>query len=139
MSEVPVQNSGNDRSLGDLFGDLAREMSTLVRQELQLAKAEMSQKAADVTKNVGIIIVGGALAYAGLLALLAAVIILLGGVMDNMWLAALIVGLVVAGIGGALAYKGVGALKQADLTPRQTLETLKEDAQWAREQTRQRG
>ncbi len=75
------------------------------------------------------------MAYAGLLAILAAVIILLNAVMP-LWLAALVVGVVVAIAGYLLVRKGFDALKREDFTPRQTMETLKEDQQWAKDQTK---
>ena len=122
-----------DRPLGELFSELANETSTLVRQEVALAKAELSQKASQVGKNVGFLVVGGAVAYAAFLALMAAVIIGLAQVMP-WWGAALLVGVVVAAAAGLLIYKALSALRAADLTPRQTVETLKEDAQWVKEQ-----
>ena len=125
----------DERSLGELFSELAQETSTLVRQEVQLAKTEMGQKATRVGKDVGFLAAGGAVAYAGLLAILAGIIVLLGQVI-HMWLSALLVGLVVAGVGYFLVRKGLDALKQEDLAPRQTIETLKEDGQWAKDQTR---
>src|SRR6476469_1476439 len=90
-----------DRSLGELFSALSRETSTLVRNEVELAKTEMTEKASKVGKDIGFLAIGGAVAYAGLLAIIAAIIILLGGVLP-MWLSALIVGIVVAGVGYAL-------------------------------------
>ena len=122
-----------DRPLGELFSELANETSTLVRQEVALAKAELSQKASQVGKNVGFLVVGGAVAYAAFLALMAAVIIGLAQVMP-WWGAALLVWVVVAAAAGLLIYKALSALRAADLTPRQTVETLKEDAQWMKEQ-----
>jgi len=122
-----------NRPLGDLFGDLASEMSSLVRQEVALAKVEVSQKAKYVGKNVGYLVIGGAVAYAALLAIIAAIIILLARVVPN-WGAALIVGVVVAGIGWLLIGKALMALQQTELTPRETVETLKEDATWMKEQ-----
>src|SRR5215210_3055134 len=130
-----MQQSRDDRSLGDLFAELAQETSTLVRQEVNLAKTEMSQKASRAGKHVGFLAAGGAVAYAGLLAILAAVIILLNDVMP-LWLAALLVGLVVAVVGYLLVRRGLDALKREDFAPRQTMETLKEDQQWAKDQTR---
>jgi len=124
-----------DRSLGELFADLSRETSTLVRNEVELAKTEMTQKASKVGKDIGFLAIGGAVAYAGLLAIIAAIIILLGGVLP-MWLSALIVGIVVAGVGYALIQKGRDALKRDNLAPKQAIETLKEDAEWAKQQTR---
>jgi len=130
-----MDRSVNDRSLGDLFGELTRETSTLVRQEMQLAKTELTQKASSVGKDVGSLAVGGAIAYAGLLALIAAVIIGLGSIIP-MWLSALLVGVVVAGIGFFMLQKGLSALKQQSLAPKLTIETVKEDAEWAKEQMR---
>jgi hypothetical protein len=129
------RDSKDDRSLGELFSKLAQDTSTLVRKEVQLAKTEMSQKASRVGKDVGFLAVGGAVAYAGLLAVLAGVIVLLGQGIP-MWLSALLVGLVVAGVGYLLVRKGLDALKREDLAPRQTIETLKEDQQWAKDQMR---
>jgi hypothetical protein len=124
-----------ERSLGELFSELARDTSTLVSQEITLAKIEMIQKASRVGKDVGFLAAGGAVAYAGLLAILAGIIVLLGQVIP-IWLSALLVGLVVAGVGYFLVRKGLYALKREDLAPRQTIETLKEDQQWAKDQAR---
>src|SRR5687767_6755392 len=88
----------DNRPLGDLFSDLASEMSELVRKEVALAKLEISQKAKYAGKNIGYLVVGGAVAYAALLAVIAAVIMLLDGVMPG-WGAALLVGLFVGAIG----------------------------------------
>jgi hypothetical protein len=129
------RDSKDDRSLGELFSELAQDTSTLVRKEVQLAKTEMSQKASRVGKDVGFLAAGGAVAYAGLLAVLAGVIVLLGQVIP-MWLSALLVGLVVAGVGYFLVRRGLDALKREDLAPRQTIETLKEDQRWAKDQMR---
>ena len=124
----------DDRSLGELFSELSQETTTLIRQEVNLAKTEMSQKASRVGKNVGFMAAGGAVAYAGLLAIIAGVIALLGLVIP-LWVSALLVGLVVAAIGYFLVKRGLDALKQEDLAPRQTIETLKEDKEWAKDQT----
>jgi hypothetical protein len=131
-----MHDSRTDLSLGELFGDLTRDMSALVRQEVQLAKTEMTQKASKAGKDIASMAVGGAIAYAGFLVLLAALVIVLGTVGVPWWLSALLVGLVVVGVGALLIMRGRDALKQADLTPRQTIETIKEDAEWAKEQAR---
>lgn len=130
------QPSRDDRSLGELLGELMRETTTLVRQEISLAKTEISQKAADTGKKVGTLAVGGAIAYAGLLVILAAVVLLL--IQNDMspWIAALLVGVVVAAIGGFLVMKSISALKEQNLTPDQTIESLKEDKKWIQEQVR---
>lgn len=128
------QVAKEERSLGDLFSELATETSTLVRQEVALAQVELTQKATTVGKNVGFLVVGGAVAYAALLALLAAVILGLWRIGLPAWAAALIVAAVVGITAYILINKALVALKKADLTPRQTVETLKEDAQWLKNQ-----
>ncbi len=129
-----MQEGRDDRSLGELFAELAQETSTLVRQEVNLAKTEMSEKASRAGKHVGVLAAGGAVAYAGLLAILAGVIVLLDNVMP-LWLSALLVGLVVAAVGYLLVRRALDALKREDFAPRQTMETLKEDQRWAKDQT----
>jgi len=121
-------------TIGELFADLSRETSTLVRQEVELAKVELSTKASRVGKDVAFIGAGAAVAYAGFLAILAALIIVLAAVLP-WWLAALIVGIVVAGVGGFLVNKGIAELQRQDMAPRATLDTVKDTAQWAKEQT----
>jgi hypothetical protein len=127
--------SRDDRSLGELFSELAQETSTLVRQEVNLAKTEMGDKASRAGRHVGVLAAGGALAYAGLLAILAGVIALLNDVMP-LWVAALLVGIVVAIVGYIMVRRGLDALKRDDFAPRETIETLKEDQQWAKDQTK---
>lgn len=125
--------ASDSRSIGELLGDLTREVSALVRDEVNLAKTELSQKAANMGKHLGGIAIGGVLALVGLWALVYALIVALRNVMPE-WAASLLVGVVVIGIGGALVMKGVNALKAENLAPQQTIETLKEDAQWAKQQ-----
>ena len=128
-----MQARNDERSLGELFGDLARDMGVLVRQEVQLATTEMTHKASRAAQEVGMIVVGGLVAYAGLLAILASVIVWLAAAGLGWWQAALLVGVIVAVIGGLLVQRGLAALKHADLAPRKTMETLKEDTQWAKD------
>lgn len=125
MSEQ-IRYPDQERSLGELFKELVQEVTTLVRQEMTLAKTEMSQKAGRVGKHVAFLAAGGAVAYAGLLALVAALVLLLAQLGMTWWLAALLVGVVVAGIGGALVMSGINALKHEDFTPRETMESLEE-------------
>lgn len=133
MQRLNENRSLENRPLGDLFGDLAAEMSNLVRQEVALAKVEVAQKAKYVGRNVGYLVVGGAVAYAALLAILAGIIMLLARYLPD-WGAALLIGVVVAVVGWLLIGKALMALQQAELTPRETVETLKEDATWMKEQ-----
>jgi drug/metabolite transporter (DMT)-like permease len=122
-----------ERSLGDLFSELATETSTLVRQEVALAQTELTQKATRVGKNVGFLVVGGAVAYAALLAVIAAVIIGLSYFIPA-WAAALIVGVVIGIVAFVLISSALSALKKTNLAPTQTVESIKEDAQWLKNQ-----
>ena len=122
-----------DHSIGELFSELANETSNLIRQEIALAKVELTQKASQVGRDIGYLVVGGAVAYAALLVLLAAVVILLANVMA-WWLAALVVAVLVGIVAAVLISKALASLKKTDVAPRQTVETLKEDAQWAKQQ-----
>ena len=122
-----------EKSLGELFSELATETSTLVRQEVALAQTELTQKATQAGKNVGYLAVGGFVAYAAMLAVLAGVIMLLGLVIP-VWLSAILVGLVVGGIGYFLISSALSELRNTDPVPRDTVETIKEDAQWLKNQ-----
>jgi hypothetical protein len=128
-----MQTSRDERSLGELFGDLTRQLSALMRQEIRLAKTEMTDTVSTAGKNVGFIAAGGALAYAGLLAIIAGIVLALALAIPA-WLSALIVGIVVAIIGGLLIWKGVNTLRSTDMAPHETVETIQEDARWAKEQ-----
>jgi hypothetical protein len=125
-----------ERSLGELFSDLTRDMSTLMRQETQLATTEMTQKATRAGKSAGVLVGGALIAYAGFFALLWAIVYGLTSLFGlPLWASFLIVAIIVLAVGGLMAYRGYDKLRKTDLMPRQTVETLKEDAQWAKEQT----
>src|SRR5687768_2985877 len=121
-----------ERSLGELFAELSRETTELVRHEVALAKVELSQKAARVGKDVGLISMGGALAYVGLMTLVAALVLGLVAAGLDPWLAALIIGIVVTITGYVSTQKGLTALKREQVAPTETIDTLKENAQWAK-------
>jgi len=122
-----------DKSLGELFSDLTRETSTLVRKEVELAKTEMGQKVAVVGKSAGLAVAGALMGLGAFGAFVAMLIMLLSNYVAP-WIAALIVTLVLGGLAAALALAGIGAIKKASLAPKHTVETLKEDVQWAKEQ-----
>ncbi|HEU4409791.1 MAG TPA: phage holin family protein [Polyangiaceae bacterium] len=126
---------GDERSLGDLVTELARETNTLVSKEVQLAKVELSQKVSHVGKSAGVIGAGAVLALVGLTLVAAAIAIALAAVLP-LWLSSLLVGGALVAVGGVMAKGGLTALKHVDPVPRQTVETLKEDARWAKEQVR---
>jgi hypothetical protein len=138
-----TQVTKEERSLGDLFSELATETSTLVRQEVALAQVELTQKATRAGKQVGFLVVGGAVGYAGLLVILAAIIIGLTQLIASLsgWmlitsaaLAAVLVGVIIGAVSYVLVTGALTALKNTDLAPRQTIESVKEDAQWIKDQ-----
>jgi uncharacterized membrane protein YqjE len=124
-----------ERPIGELVKDLAGQTSTLVRQEIQLAQAEVTAKGKRAGRGAGML--AGA-AVAGLLALIALTAVLIAALDTAMplWLAALIVTVLWAVIGAVLATRGRKELQQAaPPVPEQTMETVKEDIQWAKTQT----
>jgi uncharacterized membrane protein YqjE len=133
-----VRNGGasdpRERPIGELVKDLSQQTSTLVRQELELARAELQQQGKDAGKGAGLL--GGA-TVAGLLALgalSAALITLLDKAMAT-WVAALIVMALWAIVALVLAQTGRTSLQRATPPARQTVETVKEDIQWAKNPT----
>ena len=125
-----------ERPIGELFKQLSEETSMLIRQELALARAELTEKGKEAGKGAGLF--GGA-GVAGLMALgafTAFVILLLDKGMAT-WLAALIVAVVYGAVAGVLAMRGRERVQQATPpTPEQTVETVKEDVEWAKSQAR---
>ena len=131
-----MSRNADDQTVGQMFAELSRETRTLIQQEVQLAKTELSEKATKMAKGAGMIVAGGLIAYGGLLALLAAIVLGLIALGLPPWIGALLGGIVAAGIGYLLVRSGLAALKPRELMPRKTIETLKEDAQWLKTQTR---
>jgi uncharacterized membrane protein YqjE len=123
----------HEPSLGELFSDLSRESSALVREEIRLAQIEMTEKAKKAGTGAGYVAAGGAIAYGGFLMLLLAAVVGLSYFMWD-WLAALLVGLIVVAIGAVLAYSGYKKITEINPMPRQTMETLEEDKEWLRSQ-----
>jgi hypothetical protein len=128
-----MDETRDERSLGQLFGDLSRQLGTLVRKEIELARAEMTTRATAVGRDAAMLGVGAAALYAAFLGAMFAVILLLIDAGLTPWVSALLVAVVVAIVGGALVARGRAAIARTDVAPQQTIETLKEDAQWAKE------
>ena len=116
----PVGN----RSIGQLLSDLLRQASALMQEEIALARTEVSTKLPTVGRSAGMIAGGTALVYAGVLAIIAAIIIGLHAVMP-WWAAALLVGLVVFGVGYALVQTGLQTIKRINLAPRRTIASFR--------------
>jgi xanthine/uracil permease len=126
-------------SIGTLLRDLRDETTTLLRQEVALAKAELKENTSRMTSHALQIAIGGFVSYAGVIVLLIGLGLLLSSLfarwgMDRdlaQWLAPALVGLIVAAIGAGMAARAKKAMAQEDLAPKQTLETLRENKQWA--------
>jgi hypothetical protein len=122
-----------DRSIGELFSELANETSTLIRQEVALAQTEMTAKLTTLGKNAGTVAAGGAVGFAAFLTFLAAIVAGLSYFMP-VWLSALIVAVVVGAVAYYLVSSSLERLRRASLAPNETVTTLKEDAQWLKKQ-----
>jgi len=136
MAEANEQSDLRDRPVGELLKELSNQTSTLVRQELELAKAEMAEKGKSAGLGIGMF--GGAGLF-GFLALGALTACLIAALATGMavWLAALIVTVVYAAIAGALALVGRKKTQQATpAAPQQAMESTKEDIQWAKNQAK---
>jgi hypothetical protein len=135
MPSMTPEPRGQDRSMGELLSEVTSDIQTLFRQEIELAKAEIRQEATKAGKAGGMY--GGA-GFAGyMVALFASLAAVFGlaNVMDAAW-AALIVTALWAGIGAVLFVMGRSRMREVSPKPEQTVETLKEDARWARHPTK---
>jgi uncharacterized membrane protein YqjE len=124
-----------ERPIGELLKQLSEETTTLVRQELDLAKAEVAQKGQQAGKGAGMFGGAGIIGFLALAAFTAALIMLIDKATPN-WVAALIVTVVYAAIAGLLALQGRNKVKEAvPPVPQQAAESVKEDVQWAKTRT----
>lgn len=134
VEPVSVQPSGGEPSIGELVGEISKDVSRLVQEEIQLAKAELKEEATKAGKASGMLAGAG---YAGHFVLLLGsltVVFALANVMNWAW-AALIVTAVWAVVGAVLFVRGRKQMRNVNLKPEQTVETLKEDARWVRNPT----
>ena len=125
-----MRESTDDQSLGELFAELTRETGVLVRKEVELATTEMTAKLKTAGTHAATLAAGGALAHAGLLILLAALVLGLAELGVPSWLSALIVAAGVIGVGYLLMNQGISKMRTIRFEPTQTMETLKENATW---------
>jgi uncharacterized membrane protein YqjE len=134
---VSETGAAEEPPLGELFKQLAQESATLIKQEMQLARAEMQDSIRTITRGAMMLAIGGGLLLVGMLALTAFLIVILGQALANYWLGALLVGLVYAGIGAALVMNGKNRLQGSELKPEQTIRSLQEDKRWAQSEAQQ--
>jgi uncharacterized membrane protein YqjE len=131
--ERSYESANNDPSVGSLIGGLIKDLQDLIRGEVQLAKAEFREDAASAGR-AGAMVAGGALVgLTGFIFLMLALTYLLGTQMKD-WIAAGIVGVALAVIAFILVMTGKNKLSATNLAPQRTMETLKEDKEWARQQ-----
>ena len=135
MVQQPLSEDLRERPLGDLLKQLSQETATLVRQEIELAKAEVATTGKRAGFGVGLVGAGGIVGFLALGAFTAFLILVLDTFMPG-WLAALIVALAYGAAAGALALRGRDKVKEATPPAPQTVETVKEDIEWAKNPTR---
>lgn len=122
--------------LGELFKRLSQDTATLVRQEIELAKVEMTEKGKHAGRGAGLLGAAGLIGFLALFAFTLFLIFMLGEAFNNVWLAALLVTVVYGAVAAFLGIKGRDKLKEAaPATPEQTVETVKEDIEWAKHPT----
>jgi len=139
MTSDPLNNDLRQEPIGDLLKRLSNETTQLVRQELELAKAELTEKGKKAGQGAGMFGAAGVTAVLSLGALTACLILALDHAVAD-WLAALIVTAVWAAVAGVLALRGRDKVHEATPpVPEQTIETVKEDVQWAKTQRQSAG
>jgi xanthine/uracil permease len=129
-----MEQREESRGIGDLLGDLGRQVSTLVRKEIDLARVEVTSSVGRMSRGAAMAGAGGAVLYAGFLVLLLAVVLGLIEAGMDAWLAALIVAVVVVVVGGVIASVGVKQMRTTELAPKQTAETVRENVEFVKEQ-----
>jgi cytochrome c biogenesis protein CcdA len=122
------------QSFGDLLSQLANNSAALVRDEIALAKQEMTEKISSFKSGVVVAAIGAFIGVLAILTLLAAAVIGLGNLIGPGY-SALVIGGVLAIIAGIITASGMGRIKQTSLKPEQTIETLEEDKEWLKEMT----
>jgi hypothetical protein len=136
MADDRMHDDLRDRPIGELLKQLSQETTTLVRQELDLAKAEMAQKGKRAGLGAGMFGGAGAAALLGLGALSAAAIAALDAALP-LWLSALIVAVIWLAVAGVLAMTGKAKVQQATPpVPEQAQRSVKEDVEWAKTQAK---
>jgi putative superfamily III holin-X len=130
-----VTTARDERSLGELFAELSEKTSTLVAKEIELARHEMTRSATEMARRSAMIGVGGAIAYAGFIVLLIGAAWLLVMLGLPTWIAFVLAGGIALAVGGFLAMRAAQELKTISVVPERTVETIKQDVEWAKEQT----
>ena len=142
--DTMARPNGRSETIADLIKDLRDEALLLVRQEVTLAKTEVSEKMARILRNTAYAIAGALVAFVGLIFILQAATVAIGiglheaGLTEreSLWASPLILGLIVGIVGAILISKGIAAVKNESLVPEKTVESLKNDKEWIQNKTR---
>jgi hypothetical protein len=142
--QLPAAGDGREEAMGDgdhgrtgvgqLIRDLAEDTRTLVQQEIELAKLEVTNGVKRVVKDSAWIGAGAVIVLVGGLCLVVALALGLGALLGSYWLGTLITGLVLLIAGALVAWKGIGDLKKGGLLPTGSVESLQEDKSWAQKE-----
>lgn len=125
-----------DRSIGELFSDLSQQTAELIRQEMRLAKAELSEKLSDVGRHAMMVAAAAVFGLAALMAVTAAIVLLLIDLGVQPWLSAVITAAAMAAIAAVLAQSGISALRKKSIAPVETMHSLRETTQWLKNETK---
>lgn len=125
----------DDRSLGELFAELSEKTSTLVKKEIELARHEMTRSVTVLARDSARIVIGALVAYLGAIVVLIGIAWLLVNLGLPVWLAFLLVGGITLAGGALLAWRAFQSVRNVNVVPTRTVETIKQDVEWAKDQT----
>lgn len=128
---------GGEPSIGELFSQLASDATRLVQQEVALAKAELRETGSTLAQDGAKLGMAAGLGLLGAIAATLFLILALGDALDNYWLSALIVSVVFLGTAAYLGKNALDDIKRRGLKPDQTIQTLREDAEWAKREVKE--
>jgi uncharacterized membrane protein YqjE len=134
---MTIDSHNGSRGFGAILRDLSQSGVALVRSELRLARLEIGDVVAGIGRGTGLVATGAVLLLLGTLSVVAGLVLLVGDqwlAADRYWLAALIVMLVAGALAAVLAKRGLQLVSPSHLAPRETVETLKEDQEWVKQQ-----
>jgi uncharacterized membrane protein YqjE len=126
-----------EQPLGDLLKRFGQDAGTLVRQEITLAKLELRESIKGLAKDAGKLGAAAGLGLFGGFAFLAFVIVGLGDLIDNYWLSALIVAVLLLGAAAVMAKGALNHMKESRIAPEETVQTLIEDKRWAKREAQE--
>lgn len=130
-------NTDDEVPVGELFRRLSQDASALVRDEIALAKVELRETAKGYTKDAAKLGIAAAVAWMGVLALTAFLVVGLGDLFNNYWLSSLIVAIAFLATGAMMAKGALAHMKRNSLAPQETVRTLKQDQQWAKHEAQE--